>query len=350
MVGGWWRLVGGVHHRRPTSHLPANSYELQATSYVGASMVRQMMRVVVLAALCCAPLVAVQETQHVQDTQHVFRSESDLVVLHVNVFNGRSDAVPELPQSAFRIFEDDQPQDITFFSGADVPVAVGLILDNSSSMIARQGMLIAGGAAFARSSHENDELFTVHFNEHIQFGLPGGVLFTDRGALIQAALSRYRPGGRTALYDAVIAGLNRLESASNQKRVLVVLSDGEDNASLQSEDTMLERARASNTMIYTVSNAKRYGDLGGDAGLLRSLARVTGGMAYFPDTDQEVVESLDRIAGNIRRGYLIGYVPANSVHDGTYRRVKVLVRAPGKRDLRVQSRDGYRAHRHADSQ
>jgi Ca-activated chloride channel family protein len=307
-------------------------------------MVRQMMRVVVIAAVCCAPLVAVQ------NTQDVFRSESDLVVLHVNVFNGRSDAVPELPQSAFRVFEDEQPQEITFFSGADVPVAVGLILDNSSSMIARQGMLIAGGAAFARSSHENDELFTIHFNEHIQFGLPGGVLFTDRGTLLQAALSRYRPGGRTALYDAVIAGLNRLESASNQKRVLVVLSDGEDNASAQSEDAMLERARASNTMIYTVSNANRYGDLGGgDAGLLRRLARVTGGTAYFPDTDREVVESLDRIAGNIRRGYLIGYVPSNGAHDGTYRHVKVLVRVPGKRDLRVQSRDGYRAHSHADA-
>jgi Ca-activated chloride channel homolog len=307
-------------------------------------MVRQMMRVVVLAALCCAPVVAVQ------NTQEVFKSESDLVVLHVNVFNGRSDAVPELPQSAFSVFEDEQPQDITFFSGADVPVAVGLILDNSSSMIARQGMLIAGGTAFARSSRDNDELFTVHFNEHIQFGLPGGMPFTDRGTLLQAALARYRPGGRTALYDAVIAGLDRLESATNQKRVLVVLSDGEDNASAYSKDVMLDRARGSNTMVYTVSNANRYGDLGGgDAGLLRRLASVTGGVAYFPDTDREVVESLDHIAANIRRGYLIGYVPANTAHDGTYRRVKVLVRAPGKKDLRVRSRDGYRAHSHADT-
>ena len=307
-------------------------------------MVRQMMRVVVLAVLCCAPVVAVQ------NTQEVFRSESDLVVLHVNVFNGRSDAVPELPQSAFSVFEDEQPQDITFFSGADVPVAVGLILDNSSSMIARQGMLIAGGAAFARSSHDNDELFTVHFNEHIQFGLPGGMLFTDRGTLLQAALARHRPGGRTALYDAVIAGLDRLESATNQKRVLVVLSDGEDNASAYSKNVLLDRARASNTMVYTVSNANRYGDVGGgDAGLLRRLASVTGGMAYFPDTDREVVESLDHIAANIRRGYLIGYAPSNTAHDGTYRRVKVLVRAPGKKDLRVRSRDGYRAHSHADA-
>ena len=123
------------------------------------------------------------------------------------------------------------------------------------------------------------------------------MLFTDRGTLLEAALARYRPGGRTALYDAVIAGLDRLESASNQKRVLVVLSDGEDNASRYSRNVMLDRARASNTMVYTVSNANRYGDVGGgDPGLLRRLASVTGGMAYFPDSDREVVESLDRIA------------------------------------------------------
>src|SRR5687768_15735591 len=85
-----------------------------------------------------------------QDPQTVFRSQSDLVVLHVNVFDGRSDAVPDLPQSTFHVLENDRRQDITFFSGADVPVAVGLILDSSGSMIARHHMVLAGGAAFAR--------------------------------------------------------------------------------------------------------------------------------------------------------------------------------------------------------
>src|SRR5688572_12848990 len=103
-----------------------------------------------------------------QDPQTVFRSQSDLVVLHVNVFDGRSDAVPDLPQRAFHILEDDKRQDITFFSGADVPVAVGLILDNSGSMIARHHMVLAGGSAFARSSHPEDDLFTIHFNEYVR--------------------------------------------------------------------------------------------------------------------------------------------------------------------------------------
>lgn len=304
---------------------------------------RLLWQIVALGALVSVSTAAVQEPPP------VFRSESDLVVLHVNVFEGRSDAVPGLPREAFLVFEDDKVQEITFFSSADVPVAVGLILDNSSSMIARQGMIIAGGTAFARSSHPEDELFTIHFNEHVQFGLPPSVPFTNRQSLLHSALARYRPGGKTALHDAVIRGLEHLKQATHQKHVLVVLSDGEDNASRQSEDEMLNRASDSDAIIYTVSNANRRLGTGGDPGVLRDLAEVTGGVAYFPDSDEEVVESFDEIAANIRRAYSIGYTPTNTAHDGRFRRVKVMVRVPGRTNLRVQSRHGYRPpdHTHA---
>ena len=293
--------------------------------------------------------VSALEARRAQDPVPVFRTEADLVVLHVNVFDGKSDAVPGLPQDAFRVYEDGAPQEITFFSGADVPVAVGLVLDNSGSMIARQRMAIAGGLAFARSSHPEDELFTMHFNENIEFGLPAGMAFTNRELLLAAALSRFTPGGRTALYDAVIAALDHLEHATHQKRVLVLLSDGEDNASHHSEDDMIRRARDGDAIIYTVSNANRRYGMDGDAGLLRKLAKVAGGVAYFPDSDEEVVESFDDLAGNIRRGYSIGYVPRNDDHDGAYRRVKVTVRMPGRSNFRVQSRDGYRPPDHANA-
>jgi Ca-activated chloride channel family protein len=284
-----------------------------------------------------------------QEPTPLFKSESDLVVLHVNVFDGKSDAVPGLPQDAFRVYEDGAPQEITFFNSADVPVAVGLVLDNSGSMIARQRMSIAGGLAFARSSHPEDELFTISFNENVEYGLPPGVAFTNRETLLTAALSRFRPGGKTALYDAVISALDHLEHASHQKRVLVVLSDGEDNASRHSEEDMMTRAGNGDAIIYTVSNAnQRYG-MEGDARALRKLANLTGGVAYFPDDDEEVIESFDEIAGNIRRGYSIGYAPANDTHDGGYRHVKVTVRVPGRSNLRVQSRDGYRPPDHTDA-
>ena len=295
-----------------------------------------------LAVACLAGPLAVLA----QDPQTTFKSETDLVVLHVNVFDGRSDAVPNLPQSAFRVFEDDKVQDITFFSGADVPVAVGLILDSSGSMISRERMVFAGSAAFARSSHPEDELFTIQFNENVKYGLPPGVHFTSTSSLLHAALATYRPAGRTALHDAVVAGLEHLELATHQKRVLLVLSDGEDNASRHSEDQMIDRARNSDAIIYTVSNANRRIGTAGNAGVLRKLANVTGGVAYFPESDDKVVESFDEIANNIRRGYSLGYVPTNSAHDGGFRRVKVMVLMPGRNNLTVRARDGYRTADH----
>lgn len=277
--------------------------------------------------------------------QTTFKSDTDLVVLHVNVFDQRSDAVPGLPESAFRVFEDDEPQEISFFSSADVPVAVGLVLDGSASMITRRSMVLAGADAFIRTSHPEDELFTIYFSEHVTFGLPRTVPFTSHQHLLRAAMASYRAGGMTALHDAVIAGLDHLERATHQKRVLVVLSDGKDNASRHSRDEMLDRVRRSNAIVYTVSNATRRIGADADPRVLRRLAEAAGGVAYFPDSDHEVVESLDEIAGNVRRGYLIGYAPRNVAHNGEFRRVKVTVHA-GRARLTARSREGYEAHAH----
>ena len=273
----------------------------------------------------------------------VFRSQSDLVVLHVNVFDRHSDAVPDLPREAFLVIEDDTAQAITFFSGADVPVAVGLVIDNSGSMIAQRGMVLAGGLAFVASSHPEDELFTVIFNEHVRYGLLPPMLFTTSQAHLQAALTRYPPGGKTALYDAVIAGLDRLERASLQKHVLVVLSDGDDNASRHTEKDMFERARRSDAIVYAVSNTNAQIGFGGDPGVLKKLAATTGGLAYFPQSETTLVNAFDEIAANIRRGYSIGYVPTNSARDGGFRKVKVMVRMRDRKNLSVRSRHGYTA-------
>lgn len=273
----------------------------------------------------------------------VFRLQSDLVVLQVNVFDGHSDAVPDLPRDAFLVIEDNTAQEITFFSRADVPVAVGLAIDNSGSMIARRAMVVAGGQAFAASSHPEDELFTVIFNEHVRYGLPPGLLFTTNQADLQAALTRYPPGGKTGLYDAVMVGFDRLDQATLQKHVLVVLSDGDDNASEHSEKEMLERARRSEAIVYAVSSGDSQTGLGGDPGVLKRLAETTGGVAYFPKSESGVVTAFNEIAQNIRRGYSIGYVPTNSARDGAFRKVKVMVRVRGKNNFSVRSRHGYTA-------
>lgn len=306
------------------------------------------MRVPVGLACLLTAMIAVLPAQEAQQNPPVFKAQSDLVVLHVNVFDGRSDAVPNLPETAFQIAEDDAPQKITFFSNEDVPVAVGLIVDNSGSMITRRSMVLTGTKTFAESSHPEDELFTIVFNERVRHGLPDAVPFTRNRVQIETAVSRFPPGGKTALHDAVIDGLEHLQEASHQKRVLVVLSDGEDNASVHSDDVMLERAARSDALIYTVSTAQLANDVG-RPGLLRQLARSSGGVAYTPKNERAVVDAFREIAGNIRRGYRIGYVPTNSVRDGRFRRVKVSVRAPGHKNLKVIARDGYLAPNHADT-
>jgi VWFA-related protein len=268
--------------------------------------------------------------------------------LHVNVFNGRSDAVTNLSEDAFHIAEDDVAQRVTFFSHEDVPVAVGLIVDNSGSMIARRSMVLAGARTFAESSHPEDELFTVVFNEHIRHGLPANLAFTRSAPLIEAGVRRFPSGGKTALHDAVIDGLEHLEEASLQKRVLVVLSDGGDNASRHSADAMLERAARSSALIYTISTDE-LGTDDGNPGLLKKLAERSGGATYSPKSEAAVVAAFRRIADNIRRGYSIGYVPTNTSHDGRFRRVKVSVRAPGHKNLSVVARNGYLAPHHQDT-
>lgn len=274
-----------------------------------------------------------------------FKSESDLVVLHATVFDRHGDPVPRLTRDVFQVVEDGTPQTITVFSGEDAPVAVGLILDNSSSMLTRRGMVLAGVMAFAESSKPDDQAFTIAFNEHVKRGLPETVAFTSNPTLLQASLAALPAGGQTALYDAVIAGLDQLDLAERQKHVLVVLSDGEDNASSQREEDMLRRAERSNALIYAVSTAKLDSSVGNER-LLRKLARSTGGELYTPRTEREVVAAFSEIAGKIRQGYTLGYVPTNGAHDGTYRKLIVRALVPGIRPPVVHVRDGYLAPRH----
>jgi Ca-activated chloride channel family protein len=290
-----------------------------------------------LAGFLCATTLAAQDP-----ARPVFTSRSDIVQLHVNVFDGNSDAVSALTKDNFLIFEDGRHQQIAFFSNEEMPVAVGLVIDNSSSMIAKGKLVVAGAMAFADSSHPKDELFVVSFNERIRFPLAPGQPFTSSRPLLRTVLATLRAGGMTALYDAVIEALDHVERSSHQKHVIIVLSDGDDTASRNPRDEMYARASRSDAIIYTVATSDpRYGGHG-NPGVLRKLAKLGGGLAYFPRSEEQVVNAFTEIAENIRRGYSIGYTPTNTTRDGGYRRIKVMVRAPGKK-LTARSRDGYTA-------
>ena len=304
--------------------------------------------VLVGSAVCAAGGLGVAQEAE-RPAQPTFSSESDLVVLQVTVFDRHGDSVRELPRDVFHVVEDGAPQTITLFSGDTAPVAVGLVLDNSSSMLTRRAMVTAGITAFAESSRPDDQAFTIVFNEHVQRGLPPTVAFTSNSTLLQASAAAIPAGGKTALHDAVIAALDHLRAAERQKHVLVVLSDGEDNASRHGEDEMLRRAGQSNALIYAVSTARLDTGVGNER-LLRKLARSTGGELYTPRTERDVVAAFGDIGTKIRQGYTLGYVSNNPAHDGSYRKLSVRVFAPGMRAPVVHVRDGYLAPRNRNEQ
>jgi Ca-activated chloride channel family protein len=276
----------------------------------------------------------------------VFSSRSDLVVLHVTVLDGRSGFVSGLPREAFRVYEDGRPQEIEFFSNEDSPVTVGLVIDSSGSMQRKREAVIAAGLAFAQSSHPQDEMFTVHFNERVWTGLPGNQPFTSDLSELRAALERSAARGRTAFFDAVTFALRHLETGHRQKKVLVVISDGGDNASTTTFEELLDRAHRADAVIYAIGLSDWY-DREADPDVLRDLAKATGGEAFFVRNTERAkdraTEILSRIARDIRSGYTIGYTPEREVEadaDG-FRTVKVEVSAPDRRKLTVRARAGY---------
>lgn len=279
-----------------------------------------------------------QTPQDRQTPRATFSSRADLVVLHVTVLDGREGFVPGLPREAFTVYENGQPQEISFFRNEDSPVTVGLVIDNSTSMHRKREAVIAGGLAFARSSHPDDQLFTINFNERVWPGLPPGRPFTSDLDEFRAALQRTTARGRTAFFDALALGLEHIERGREQKKVLIVLSDGGDNASTRRFADVLDAARRSDTVIYTIGMADQYDD-GGDPGVLRELARATGAEAYFPKDVRDLTRLLERIARDIRSGYTIGYVPAKQ--QPGFQQIRVDVASPEHGTLVVRARSGY---------
>ena len=268
----------------------------------------------------------------------VFSTRADLVVLHVTVLD-RKGFVSGLPRDAFTVHEDGRPQSIRFFRNEDSPVTVGLVIDNSYSMQRKREAVVAGGLAFAQSSHPNDELFAIHFNERVWFGLPAEHPFTSDVGELRDALQRSTARGKTALFDAIATGLMHLEKGRAQKKVLIVISDGGDNASTKRFADVIDAARRSDAVIYGIGLSDEYSE-DADPGVLKDLARATGAEAHFPDDIDDITRVLERIARDIRSGYTISYAPAAGAPPG-YRKVQVAVSSPEGRKLKVRARSGY---------
>ena len=263
-----------------------------------------------------------------------------LVVLHATVTDGEGGLVSDLGEQDFKVSEDGLPQRIRLFRNEDVPVTVGLVIDHSTTMRPKLADVTAAARTFVLSSNQEDEMFVVNFNEIASLGLPGTAHFTNSAADLETAIARVPPQGMTALYDAVAKGLAVLQAGTRDKKVLIVLSDGGDNASARSLSQVMKLAQRSDAVIYTVGLFDDE-DPDRNPGVLKHLAASTGGQAFFPEKLNDVVAICERIARDIRHQYTIGYVPSNPARDDSYRTVRVLARVEGHGRLSVRTRSGY---------
>lgn len=272
-----------------------------------------------------------------------FSARADLVVVHATVEDRRGRAVPGLELQQFLVYEDDRPQPLSVFSATDAPATIGLLIDNSTSMFPGRDRVIAAAVEFTELSNREDEVFVLAFNEDVRVVWPLQRLDERNPATLRSALTtQISARGKTAFYDAIIAGLARLSSGTHTRQVLVVVSDGGDNASRQSADDMLRAIRSSNAMIYAVALDDPV-DHDGNTRLLRRVASDTGGEVFTPNSIDAVQDALAHIAQDIRAAYTLGYVPANQARDGALRRLRVVARHPDGRRLNVRSRTMYQA-------
>ena len=286
-----------------------------------------------LAALLAATVSASQE-------KPTFSARAELVVLHVTVEDRKGTYLSGLSKEAFVVYDDGKPQEVQFFSAADTPATIGLLIDNSTSMTNKREMVVAAAVGFTEMSNQEDELFVLAFNEHAteiwQPRVIGLSNLVSMRAVLRGGIGAH---GMTALYDAIGGGLERLAQGKHTRQVLVLISDGSDNASTLTLEQVLARTRESDAAIFTVM-LKDPIDREGNPKLLKRLAAETGGEAFEPDRLSDVPETLKHIARDIRSAYSLGFAPA-STNDGQLRKLKVDVRLPGGRTVPARARGGY---------
>jgi len=269
----------------------------------------------------------------------VIRSDVRLVLLDVSVKDREGGWVSGLSKDNFRVDENGALQDITVFANNDIPVTVGILVDNSRSMTAKRTEVLSAATTFIQQSNPNDEIFVLNFNDTVKRGLPKDMLFSDDIRQLRAALSRGFPEGRTALNDAIVDGLHQLELGKRDKKTIIVISDGGDNASQHSRREMFDVVERSPATIYTIGLFDT-GDPDRDPGTLKKLARLTGGVAYFPGNAEDLTETCESIAKDIRTRYTVGYAPP-ALNGGSLRRVHVRVSAHGRVGLSARTRLSY---------
>src|ERR1700731_391568 len=274
----------------------------------------------------------------------------NLVVLHTTVLDDRHRFADGLKSENFRVFEDKVEQKLSVFKREDVPVSMGLVIDNSGSMRDKRPRVNEAAITLVQASNPNDEAFVVNFNDDFYLDLDKD--FTNSIPELKEALERIDSRGSTALYDAIIGSLDHVRKGSKDKKALLVVTDGEDNTSHSSLEKTIREIQKTDTVIYTIGllreeskkNAKRA------KRALEQIAQASGGISYFPESVEDVHTICEQVAHDIRNQYTLAYYPTNSKRDGTFRSVQVEVIPPrGRGKLVARPRNGYYAPGNASS-
>ncbi len=269
----------------------------------------------------------------------LFRVGVDTVFVKVSVTDSLNRFVVGLDKDNFKVYEEKVEQNITHFVQQAAPISVGILFDCSGSMKSNNNINSAKSAIvrFLQSANPEDEFFLVTFNQ-----MPTLVTgFTNETSAIQNDISFKNPGGRTAVYDAVYMGLEQMKGAKNEKKALILITDGEDNSSRYTSSEVREFARESDVQIYGIGEE---GQLGYGRSEIQNIVAMTGGRAFFPESFNELDYYIDLIHSELRNQYVLGYVPTNKNHDGKWRKIQVkLDPPPGLPKLMIHAKEGYYA-------
>ena len=268
----------------------------------------------------------------------VFRADTRLVVLHATVVDKSGKFIGNLPQNAFKVFENGKEQQIKIFKREDVPVSMGILIDDSGSMRDKRAKVAAAAMGLVKASNPNDETFVVNFNDVAYLDVP----FTNDSSKLDEGLSRIDSRGGTAMRDAIGMSIDYTKSKGKKdKKVLFIVTDGNDTASNETLERTVQRVRQSEVLIYAIAllNEEEAREAKKAQRALRALTDATGGQVYYPKELAEVEPLALHVAQEIRNQYIIAYSPAIQELDGSFRQIKVTVNGPGR--PQVRTRNGY---------
>jgi len=270
----------------------------------------------------------------------VFRKEVEEVVLHATVVDDKQHIITSLDKGDFNVYEDGHPQVITSFRHEDIPVAMGIVVDNSGSMREKRQKVNAAALNLVRASNPNDEVFIVNFNDEFYNDQD----FTSDIKKLKEGLEKIEARGGTALYDAVVASADHLKEAKLEKKVIFVVTDGDDNESSRTLEQAVRYLQGDGgPTVYAIGILEKEEHPKHAKRALQIMSERTGGLAFFPQTLDEVDAISRTVAHDIRSQYTIGYKPTTPKNQGGYRQVKVDARSRSFGRLTVRTKSGYYA-------